>query len=304
LPIHKTRSAETRSSSGSEHPIVISSATYDGALEHFGGRRMEARSSADNLELLVAQYESPPYDLKVAPMDIARLSINLASVPVSGGIASSRNGAYQGRRYSLFYTPAGSDAHWSKARPSRHFNIYFSQALLEELADGCAPARLSGDCPMLDAHVRLINPLIDALELSLGRRDPFANDTSLGLAHLIVASLVRIPGRRAPALNAAALAQVRDYVMGHLGETIRVADLAALANLSVARFALCFQASTGVSPHRFVLNQRVKAAMGLLRDSPLPMAEVAVVCGFSSQQHMATVMRRLAGVAPSSVRGR
>ena len=85
--------------------------------------------------------------------------------------------------------------------------------------------------------------------------------------------------------------------MGHLGETIRVADLAALVNLSVARFALCFQASTGVSPHRFLLNQRVEAAM-LLRGSPLPMAEVAVVCGFSSQQHMATVMRRLAGVAP------
>jgi len=283
---------------------VICSAAYDGALEHFGGCRMEARSSAGNPELLVAQYESPPYDLQVAPMDIARLSINLATVPVSGGIASSRNGAYHGRRYSLFYTPPGSDAHWSKARPSRHFNIYFSQTLLEELADGCAPARLRGDCPMLDAHVRLINPLIDALELALGRRDPFSNDTSLGLAHLIVASLVRIPGRRAPALNAAALAQVRDYVMAHLGETIRVADLAALANLSVARFALYFQASTGVSPHQFVLNQRVQAAMGLLRDSPLPMAEVAVVCGFSSQQHMATVMRRLAGVAPSSVRGR
>jgi AraC family transcriptional regulator len=304
LPTRKTRSAETRSSSGSEHLIVISSAAYDGALEHFGGRRMEARSSVDTHELLVALYESPPYDLKVAPMDVARLSINLASVPVSGGVASSRTSAYQGRRYSLFYAPAGSDAHWSKARQNRHFNIYFRQALIEELTDGCAPARLSGDCPMLDAHVRLINPLIDALELTLGRRDPFASDTSLGLAHLIVASLVRIPGRRSPALNAAALAQVRDYVMGHLGETIRVADLAALANLSVARFALYFQASTGVSPHRFVLNQRVKAAMGLLRDSPLPMAEVAVACGFSSQQHMATAMRRLAGVAPSSVRGR
>jgi AraC family transcriptional regulator len=304
LLILKTRSAETQSSSGPEHPTVIGSAVYDRALEHFGGRRIEARSSVDSNELLVALYESPPYHLKVAPMVMARLSINLASVPVSGAIASSHNRAYQGRRYSLFYTPAGSDAYWSKARQSRHFNIYFREALIEELADGCVPASLSGDRPMLDTHVRLINPLIDALELSLGRHDPFADDTSLGLAHLIVASLVRIRGRRAPTLNSAALAQVRDYVAGHLGETIRVADLAAVANLSVARFALYFQASTGVSPHRFVLNRRVEAAMGLLRDSPLPMAEVAVACGFSSQQHMATVMRRLAGVAPSSIRGR
>ena len=173
---------------------MISSAAYDGALEHFGGRRTEARSSVHSPELLVAQYESPPYDLKVAPMGIARLSINLASVPVSGGIASSRSGAYQGRRYSLFYTPPGSDAHWSKVRPSRHFNVYFSQALLEELAGRVCSGATGSDCPMLDAHVRLINPLIDALELALGRSDPFANDTSLGLAHLIVASLRMLEG--------------------------------------------------------------------------------------------------------------
>jgi AraC family transcriptional regulator len=283
---------------------VISSAVYDGALEHFGGRRMEARSSVDSNELVVALYESPPFDLKVAPLNIARLSINLATVPVSGAIASSRTRAYQGRRYSLFYTPSDCDAHWSKARRSRHCNIYFREALIEELADGRAPASLRGDHPMLDTHVRLIKPLIDALELSLGSHDQFANETSLGLAHLIVASLVRTRGQRAPALSAAVLARVQDYVAGHVGEKIRVADLAALANLSVTRFAFCFQAFTGVSPHQFVLNQRVEVAMGLLRGSSLSMAEVAVACGFSSQQHMATVMRRLARVTPSSIRGR
>jgi AraC family transcriptional regulator len=75
-----------------------------------------------------------------------------------------------------------------------------------------------------------------------------------------------------------------------------------LSDLSVGRFALCFRASTGVSPHRFVLSRRVEAAMGLLRDSPMPMVDVAIACGFSSQQHMATMMRRLARVVPSSVR--
>jgi AraC family transcriptional regulator len=103
-------------------------------------------------------------------------------------------------------------------------------------------------------------------------------------------------------LKAVSLTRVRDYVTAHLGETIRVADLAALTGLSVARFALCFRASTGWSPHRFVLGQRVETAQCLLRNTAMPMAEVAVECGFSSQQHMATVMRRLAGVAPSSVR--
>jgi AraC family transcriptional regulator len=165
-------------------------------------------------------------------------------------------------------------------------------------------AQLSSDRPLLDVHVRGIKPWIDALELSIGEPGPFADDASLVLAHLIVAKLTCVPERRTPTLKAAALGRVRDYVAEHLGETIRVADLAALTDLSVGRFALCFQASTGVLPSRFVLSRRVEAAMGLLRDSPMPMAEVAVACGFSSQQHMATMMRRLVGVVPSSVRRR
>ena len=299
----QTRHADVPLSSGDSHRTLASTATYDSALERFGGRRIEATPSACSNQVLVALYESPPYDLEVAPLDFARLSINLASVPVFGAIASSRSRNYNGRRYSLFYTPAGSDAHWSKPRHSRHCNIYFREDLIEELADG-RTAQLSSDRPLLDVHVRGIKPWIDALELSIGEPGPFADDASLVLAHLIVAKLTCVPERRTPTLKAAALGRVREYVAEHLGETIRVADLAALTDLSVGRFALCFQASTGVLPSRFVLSRRVEAAMGLLRDSPMPMAEVAVACGFSSQQHMATMMRRLVGVVPSSVRRR
>jgi AraC family transcriptional regulator len=299
----QTRHADVSLSSGDNHRTLASTATYDSALERFGGRRIEATPSACSNQVLVALYESPPYDLEVAPMDFARLSINLAGVPVFGAIASSRSRNYNGRRYSLFYTPAGSDAHWSKPRHSRHCNIYFREDLIEELADG-RTAQLSPDRPLLDVHARGIKPWIDALELSIGEPGPFADDASLVLAHLIVAKLTCVPERRTPTLKAAALGRVRDYVAEHLGETIRVADLAALTDLSVGRFALCFQASTGVLPSRFVLSRRVEAAMGLLRDSPMPMAEVAVACGFSSQQHMATMMRRLVGVVPSSVRRR
>ena len=299
----QTRHADVSLSSGDNYRTPASTATYDSALERFGGRRIEATPSACSNQVLVALYESPPYDLEVAPMDLARLSINLASVPVFGAIASSRSRNYNGRRYSLFYTPAGSDAHWSKPRHSRHCNIYFREDLIEELADG-RTAQLSPDRPLLDVHVRGIKPWIDALELSIGEPGPFADDASLVLAHLIVAKLTCVPERRTPTLKAAALGRVREYVAEHLGETIRVAHLAALTDLSVGRFALCFQASTGVLPSRFVLSRRVEAAMGLLRDSPMPMAEVAVACGFSSQQHMATMMRRLVGVVPSSVRRR
>jgi AraC family transcriptional regulator len=303
------RTRETRpddvlsSSSRGNCRTLISAAVYDGALERVGGRPIEVRSSVRSSELLVALYESPPFDLKVPPMDVARLSINLAGVPVFGAIASARNGNYKGRRYSLFYTPAGCDAHWSKPRHSRHLNIYIKEDLIEELSEG-RTALLSHDRPLLDVRVRGIKQWIDALEVSIGEPGPFADDASLGLAHLIIAKLTRDPGKRTPTLKTVALARVQDYVAEYLSEPIRVADLAALTGMSVGRFTLCFRASTGASPHRFVISRRVEAAMGLLRESSMPMAEVAAVCGFSSQQHMATMMRRLMRVAPSAVRRR
>ena len=73
-------------SPGSDCRTLISAAAYDNVLERIGGRRIQVKSSVRSSELLVALYESPPYDLKVTPMDVARLSINLTGVPVYGQV--------------------------------------------------------------------------------------------------------------------------------------------------------------------------------------------------------------------------
>jgi len=287
--------------SGSAPPTLNGAAVYDGALGRFGGRLVDATSIARSQELYVALYQSPPYDLSVAPIAIPRLSINLDNAPVFGSLASGRSGSYGGRRYSLFFTPSKADARWAKQQPSRHLNIYFHDNLLGELADG--PGALLGrDRPLLDVHVRRIKPWIDALELSIVQSGSFADDASLGLAQLIIAELARTPTRPVPALRPMALTRVREYVCANLGETIRVSDLAALTGMSMGRFALCFRASMGCTPHRFILRQRIEAAMRMLRDSAVPMAEVAIACGFSSQQHMTTTMRQHMGITPLKVR--
>ena len=283
------------------HAILRSAAIYDGSLQHTGGRRVDATSFFRSRELHVALYESPPFDLRIAAVDVPRLSINLVDAAVAGGIASDRSREYAGRRYSLFFTPAHSDAHWIKSKCSRHLNIYFRDGLLDELA-GDKGAMLCRDRPLLDVHMRRLKPWIDALELTIKQAGPYADNASLGLAHLIVAELARTPNSRALTLRPSALARVRDYVCANLAESIHVSDLAALAGMSVGRFALSFRASTGFTPHRYILRERIEAVRRLLSERRYSLAEVAVECGFSSQQHMATVMRKLAGVTPSEVR--
>jgi len=124
----------------------------------------------------------------------------------------------------------------------------------------------------------------------------------INLALLILAEFAKSPSHHAPALASSALVAVRDYVATYLDTPLRVPDLAAVAGLSPGRFAVAFRAATGSPPHRYVLGRRVVRALELLRAGKLDLSEVALACGFSSQQHMTTTLHRVTGTTPARVR--
>jgi len=63
-----------------------------------------------------------------------------------------------------------------------------------------------------------------------------------------------------------------------------------------------FRKSTGESPHQFVLRQRVERAKEMLREAEMRVLDVAVACGFKTQQHFARVFRRICGASPTEYR--
>jgi AraC family transcriptional regulator len=280
--------------------ILRSATVYDESLRLSGGRRVDATSRLRKNELYVALYESPPFDLKIAAVDVPRLTINLLDAPVVGAMASDRSQEYAARRYSLFFTPSRCDSHWVKSKHSRHLNIYLRDDLLDELARKSGAIRF--DHPVLDMHMRRLKPWIDALELTVEHCEPYAYEASVGLAHLIIAELARTPNRGDQRLKSRTLTKVLEYTAAHLPEGIQVSDLAAVAGMSIGRFTSSFRASTGLTPHRYIMQERIEAAQCLLRERRYSLADVAVRCGFSSQQHMATAIRKLTGVTPSQLR--
>ncbi|MBR4615022.1 MAG: helix-turn-helix transcriptional regulator [Kiritimatiellae bacterium] len=74
--------------------------------------------------------------------------------------------------------------------------------------------------------------------------------------------------------------------------------LARRAALSTVAFNDAFKRVTGLPPHAFLLDLRVKAASKDLEDHSLSVAEVAKRYGFSSPQHFATAFKRIMGVPP------
>jgi transcriptional regulator of acetoin/glycerol metabolism len=103
-------------------------------------------------------------------------------------------------------------------------------------------------------------------------------------------------------LSAGALRRVCEFVETRLEDQINLETLAAEARLSVYYFARAFKTSTGVSPHRYVLEQRVKRARQLLVQTDLPLSAIASAVGFFDQGHFSRQFRSLVGTTPSSFR--
>ena len=95
--------------------------------------------------------------------------------------------------------------------------------------------------------------------------------------------------------------RVREYVETHLSESMDLAELAAIAGLSVYHFARAFKQSAGVAPHHYLVRRRVERAQEMLARSELPLSEVALATGFSDQSHLARHFRQMLGTDPGTV---
>ena len=114
--------------------------------------------------------------------------------------------------------------------------------------------------------------------------------------------------QRAPAAQArgglppGAMRRVREHVDAHLGESMDLAELAAIAGLSVFHFARQFKQSAGVTPHHYLVQRRIERAQDMLARTDLALSEIAVAAGFSDQSHLARHFRQMLGTTPREFR--
>ncbi len=103
-------------------------------------------------------------------------------------------------------------------------------------------------------------------------------------------------------LGSARLRRIKEFVDTKIEDELTLHEMAQSVELSRAHFARMFRKSTGESPHQFVLRQRIERAMTMLRADDARVVDVAVACGFKTQQHFARVFRHVCGVSPTDYR--
>src|SRR6516165_11952741 len=103
-------------------------------------------------------------------------------------------------------------------------------------------------------------------------------------------------------LGPARLRMVKDLVHAKIEEELTLVEMAQSVELSPAHFSRMFRKSTGETPHQFVLRTRIERAKEMLREAEMRVLDVAVACGFKTQQHFARVFRRISGASPTQYR--
>lgn len=99
-------------------------------------------------------------------------------------------------------------------------------------------------------------------------------------------------------LPAAKLEQVLSLIDERLSDGLSLRELATRVRMSQFHFARKFRLSTGQSPHAYLTQQRMERAKRLLRQSDLPLAQVARRVGYQTQAHFTGVFRRHVGLTP------
>lgn len=80
------------------------------------------------------------------------------------------------------------------------------------------------------------------------------------------------------------------------------AVLAALIGLSPSYFGRVFKASTGTTPHRWLVNARVRRAQQILLETEASLVDVALASGFSDQSHLSRAFCGVTGQTPGAWR--
>ncbi|MEU3609677.1 helix-turn-helix domain-containing protein [Streptomyces sp. NPDC035033] len=230
---------------------------------------------------LVPGIEDPDADLPAPLLDALRRT-HARGVPVAslcaGAFVLARAGLLDGRR---------AVTHWrlTETLAARHPRVRVEPEALHLEDTGVWTS--AGTAAGIDLCLHLVRTAHGAEAAATVARSmvtaPFRTGTQ--------AQFIERPTPRADR-DGDALAAVRAHALAHLDRPHTVASLAARAGMSPRSFARHFRATTGTTPLRWLIAQRVAAARKLLELTDHPLPEVARRAGFGSEvtmrQHFAS----------------
>ena len=181
------------------------------------------------------------------------------------------------------------------------FDLYAPEVRSAALSGGHLLARDYRQSPRLAG---LIHLLAGELSPECRRGRVFADQAARLLALELAAGCWSRPAAaREPSVGKdRRIQRAIEFVESEFQRDISLLDIARESGLSSTHLTHLFQRQTGRTPYAYVIARRLKHASDALRETKLPIAEVALNCGFSDQQHMTRLFRHRLGTTPNALR--
>jgi AraC family transcriptional regulator len=187
-----------------------------------------------------------------------------------------------------------------------YLSVDISDAALAAACDGTAgDVELRRVGKLADARVGALAAAVNAERVAgfpSGRLFLDSVEQALAVALVRGYAVHRFVQTHRGGLGSARLRRIKEFVDAKIEDDLTLCEMAQAVELSPAHFSRMFRKSTGESPHQFLLRQRVERAKEMLRSADERVIDVAVACGFKSQQHFAQAFRHVCGVSPTEYR--
>jgi len=221
---------------------------------------------------------------------------------------------------SLTFLPSEGGAKWALDGPAEVFHLYLPPSHLERFAEanlGSPRTTRINDFfaiqdPWLDGYFRMLASEFEGRDAERPGRDSLLVDETV---HLVSRHLLRWHSdvgagahreldlqTKVNPLRPALVRRVEEYVDQNLERDIGLPELARLCYMSVDHFLRSYRAARGITPYRYVLEQRLRRASTMLRTTSEPVAAIAVKCGFHSPSHFSTRFHAAFGISPTHFR--
>ncbi|PKV78433.1 GlxA family transcriptional regulator [Nocardia fluminea] len=139
------------------------------------------------------------------------------------------------------------------------------------------------------------------------------NDLGSSVANAVARRLVIQPHRAGgqaqyiespmpPEPGDAPIARSLSWALEHLADPIGVPDLARVASLSPRTYLRHFVRETGTTPSKWLIAQRIQAALAMLESGDAPIEEIATAAGFATPVTFRHHFTRAVRTSPSSYR--
>lgn len=123
------------------------------------------------------------------------------------------------------------------------------------------------------------------------------------LAHAVYDFTGRVAEVDLAERQSVALREAKRYLLDHIGETVPLAELAAVLGLNRTSLCRLFKECAGMTVNAYATDLKIKEARRLLRTTAKPLSEIAEYLGFSSQSYFQNVFKHSTGVTPGEYRG-